>query len=110
MGRLVGLEYFFSQEAYAEEKADASEIRRARGLASDVDEGGDGATETQKLIAVKLQHRFDGQILRRTTSSLDWQKNPLITLPPFEEFAVVVRPTPREMEVISELADRVKER
>ena len=110
MGRLVGLEYFFSQEAYAEEKADTSEIRKARGLASDNDEGSDGVTDCQKLIAKKLQLRFDGRILRRTTSSLDWEKNPLITLPPFQEFAVVVRPTPREMEIISELADRVKER
>lgn len=110
MGRLVGLDYFFTQEAFTDEKADLSEIRRAKGLASDGDGMEDRVTGCQRQIAMKMQRRFDNWILRRTASSLDWQKKPLITLPPYEEFAVVVKPTPREMKIISELADRVKER
>jgi hypothetical protein len=110
MGRLVGLDYFFSQEAFTEEKADASEIRRVRGLALDSDGSNPGVTDCQRLIAMKMQRHFDNRILRRTASSLDWKKNALITLPPYEEFVVVVKPTVREMKIISELADRVKER
>ena len=64
MGRLVGLDYFFSQEALTEEKANASEIRRARGLASDDDGDGGGAKDLQRIIVRRMQHQFNGRILR----------------------------------------------
>jgi hypothetical protein len=112
MGRLVGLDHFLSQEALMEEKSDANEIRRAKGLASDSieDEADSAAKDLQRTIAQRMQQQFDGHILRRTPESLDWLKKPLITLPPYKEVSVVVKPTAREMKVISELADHVKER
>jgi TATA-binding protein-associated factor len=109
MGRLVGLEYFFSEEAFAQEKTDAKDIRRARSSASEGDED-DEVQDCQRLIAQRIQQRFQGHMLRRTTGSLDWKQQPLINLPPYQEQAVVVKPTEREMSIISELADRVKER
>lgn|ERR1700735_4088127 len=109
MGRLVGLEHFFSEVAFAEERTDASDIRRARGFASEEDED-DAVQLCQKQIAQRMQQRFQGHMLRRTTGSLDWKGQPLITLPPYKELAVIVKPTEREMSIISELADRVKER
>jgi hypothetical protein len=89
MGRLVGLSYFSSSDALAEEKADASEIRRARGQASDDVDSSDSITSCQRQIATKMQLRFGNRNLRRTPNSLDWQKNRLITLPPLEEFVFI---------------------
>lgn len=110
MGRLVGLTHFLSQGALAEEKADASDIRRARGPTSEDVGDEEGVKDCRRQIALRMQHQFENRILRRTADSLNWQSKPLITLPPCREFAVMVKPTPREMEIISELADRVKER
>lgn len=108
MGRLVGIPHFFTEQARAEEKADAAIIRRAKG-----DEDIDGAVEldpTVVAIMQRLQHQFERRIIRRTKDSLDWKGEKLIPLPPYEEHLVVLKLTPREMEIISELADKVKER
>jgi len=109
MGRLLGLPYFLSEEALAEQKADAATIRRTR---VDLDDSTEGnlAKDLQMVIAQRMQVRFDGHILRRTVESLDWKKEPLVSLPPYEDIMIVVKPTAREMEIISELADGVKER
>jgi TATA-binding protein-associated factor len=109
MGRLVGLSYFLSEEALVEQKADATSIRRMRVDTDDSTEGS-SAKDCQIAIAQRMQARFDGRILRRTGDSLDWKKRPLVSLPPYEETMVVVKPTAREMEIISQLADGVKER
>lgn len=112
MGRLVGLPYFFSQEAFGQERTDSSDIRRARSSASaaDVSSGDEEVQACQRLIAQRIQQQLDGHMLRRTTGSLNWKQEILINLPPYKEIAVVVKPTEREMTIISELADRVKER
>lgn len=112
MGRLVGLKYFFSEEAFSEEKTDASDIRRARGFAAESSLPGDDEAllNKQRGIAQRIQQRFEGHILRRATDSLDWEGNRLITLPPYQEIPVIVKPTQREMDIITELADRIKER
>lgn len=108
MGRLVGLAHFHSEDALSEEKADSSNIRKAKGGEESTE--GDAITNCQVTIAQRMQQKFEGRILRRTINSLNWKKEPLIALPPYEEILVVVRPTSREMEIIAELADRVKER
>lgn len=113
MGRLVGLPFFLSEKAYAEEKADTAEIRREKGGATDdiFDlEEDESAMECQIAIAQRMQHQFEGRILRRTTESVNWRGEKLIPLPPFKEIMIVVKPTQRESEIMQELADRVKER
>ena len=109
MGRLLGLPYFFSEEALAEQKADATTIHRTR---VDPDDSTDGnpAKDYQIAIAQRMQAWFNGRILRRTVESRDWKKEPLVSLLPYEDVMIVVKPTSREMEIISELADGVKER
>ncbi|KAF9455402.1 P-loop containing nucleoside triphosphate hydrolase protein, partial [Collybia nuda] len=107
MGRLVGISHFYSEEALAEEKADAGVIRRSRG-----DEPIDGPIEVdQDVVAIvqRLQRQFERRILRRTKESLDWTGKILIPLPPYEEIMMVLKLTTREMEIVSELADKVKE-
>ncbi|RDB15031.1 Protein CHROMATIN REMODELING 5 [Hypsizygus marmoreus] len=106
MGRLLGLPHFHSEDALSEEKADSSSLRRAKDGGS---EDSAEMRERQVMIAQRMQQQFEGRILRRTVNSLNWKKEPLITLPPYTETMVVVKPTPREMEIITELADRVKE-
>lgn len=113
MGRLVGLPFFHSEQAYAEEKADIAEIRRAKGGAPDdsFDLGEDDpAMECQILISQRMQHQFGNHILRRNTDSLNWMGEKLIPLPPYKEIMIIVKPTQRESEIMQELADRVKER
>jgi hypothetical protein len=111
MGRLVGLRHFLSEDALAEEKADASKIRRAKG--GDAEDGpleDDSPISYQIVVAQRMQRQFEGRVIRRTIDSVDWKKEPLISLPPYKEVMIIVTPTPREMEIIEELADRVKER
>jgi hypothetical protein len=110
MGRLVGLPYFLSEEAFVEEKADSSNIRRAKTEAGcDVLEG-DPTIGCQMVIAQRMQRQFEGRILRRTIDSKNWKGERIIQIPPYEEMMVIVKLTTREMEIITELADSVKER
>lgn len=108
MGRLVGIPHFFTEEALAEEKADAATIRRAK-----ADDDVDGVVELDPsvvAIAQRMQRQFQGRIIRRTKDSLDWKGEKLIPLPPYKEHLLILKLTPRETEIVSELADKVKER
>jgi SNF2 family DNA or RNA helicase len=112
MGRLVGVPHFLTQEALDEEKADLSSLRRAKtGDSEDAVAGSDNdILECQMAIAHRMQKQFMGRILRRTTDSKDWEGKPLISIPPHEEIRIIVKPTEREMDIISELSDDVKDR
>lgn len=110
MGRLLGLPFFLSEEALTEEKADASDIRRAKAESGGDLLEGDPTTECQMVIAQRMQRQFEGRILRRTIDSTDWKGERIIQIPPYEEIMVIVKLTAREMEIITELADSVQER
>ncbi|KAF8054096.1 P-loop containing nucleoside triphosphate hydrolase protein [Lyophyllum atratum] len=110
MGRLIGLPHFHSDTALKEERADVSTLRRVKGNNSeDLDEANDAIKACQLEIAQRLQAQFEGRILRRTINSLNWQRNPLISIPPYEEFLVVVQLTDEEIAIITDLADATKE-
>lgn len=110
MGRLLGIAHFLSEQAYSEEKDDTSLIRQTKRIISEESDGNNALKECQVTIAQRMQEHFAGRILRRTGNSLDWNGNALITLLPYEDIPVIVKPTPREMEIITALADNVKER
>lgn len=61
-------------------------------------------------IAQRMQGHFSRRILRRTVGSLNWKREPLISLPPYQDIPIILKTTAREMKIISDLADRVKER
>lgn len=109
MGRLIGIPYFSSDAAFVEEKSDASTVRRSKGIDPDapIDQA---SVNCLVLIARRMQRQFEGRVLRRTIDSLDWRGQRVIDIPPFEEITVVLKLTTREMDIISELADSVKER
>lgn len=113
MGRLLGIEYFLTEQAYKEEKEDASRLRqlkRVGGEETDLNDPNNGLRDCHIEIAQRMQTRFANRILRRTANSLDWKGEKLIDLPPYVDIPVIVKPTPREMEIITELADDVKDR
>lgn len=113
MGRLIGIPHFLTHAAFVEEKNDMSTIRQAkRGVSEDTDTltVDEAVRACTVAIAQRMQGQFQDHILRRSAISRNWQQEPLITLPPYEDIQIIVKLTPREMEIISELADRVKER
>lgn len=59
-------------------------------------------------IARRMQDQFDGRILRRTVTSLDWEGNPLIKLEPYQTVTVMLRLEKREMEILEHLAAKVR--
>ncbi|GLB33117.1 putative helicase [Lyophyllum shimeji] len=108
MGRLLGLPHFLSEKALLEEKADMSSIRKARTDAMDAPDEEKAVRECQRLSALRIKLQFEGRILRRTRDSKNWLGKPLIVLPPYEETLVVVKTTARELEIITEHADKTK--
>lgn len=107
MGRLLGIPHFLSMDALLEERADTTTIRKAK--SSEGNEDGQASRHVQSEIALRMQRKFEGRIIHRTISSKDWQGEDLIKLPGYDEVLLVVKPTTREMEIISEHADNTKE-
>jgi hypothetical protein len=106
MGRLLGVTHFLTEESIVEDKEYAAIVRRAKKLDDD------GITlRTAQIEAVRqMQKGFTGSILRRTPSSIDWQGNVLLTLPPHRDIIGIVTLTPREMAIINERAEAAKAR
>lgn len=81
MGRLAGIKHFLSQDAWAEEKADSADLRRAKKDAAD-EQVNDSLKRLQVEISLRHQSRFEGRLVRRTVDSKDWEGKVLIDLPP----------------------------
>jgi len=64
----------------------------------------------QILIASRMQVQFAGRLLRRTIDSLDNKGQPLLNLPGCKKFYCPLRLTDRELEIITVLAETVKDR
>ncbi|TFK59812.1 hypothetical protein BDN72DRAFT_780239 [Pluteus cervinus] len=114
MGRLSGIAHFFSEAALEEEKLDATNLRKAKSmLGEDYDPFNDDDDDLIKMCCVSASRRmhsqFDNRIIRRTTTSKDWEGKPLVDLPPCHTTLCVVKLTPHEMAIINYLDERVKE-
>jgi hypothetical protein len=117
MGRMVGIDFFFSQKAFDEEKADMKELRRAKAALGedhdplDVEEiADDPIRETQAAIALRMQGQFNQRVLRRTIDSKDWLGDNLITLPDLHEHTVLLQLQPFELEIHSKLSDQLRDK
>lgn len=78
MGRLCNIAHFFSQK-YADEIAeDAAELRRAKG------DDTEDIPRIQAEASRRMQAQFEGRLICRKPSSLDYDGNPLLSLPPCE--------------------------
>jgi len=116
MGRLVGIDFFFSQKAFDEEKADMKDLRRVKATSGedcdprDVEEDDDGSIqETQAVIALRIQGQFDQRVLRRTKDSKNWLGENLIVLPQLHKYTVLLRLQAFELEIHSKLAERLRD-
>jgi hypothetical protein len=108
MGRLVGMPYFSSQEAFMEQQQDAAEIRRARKVKAE-DAVLTGETDAVRLLQVQISHRlqsqFEGRVIRRTPISQNPDGRPLIDLPPISIIYGVLKLTARELGLIDDVTE-----
>ena len=83
-------------------------------LGEDYDPFNDDDDDLIKVCCVAASRRmhgqFDNRIIRRTTTSKNWEGKPLVDLPPCHTTLCVVKLSPHEMEIINYLDERVKER
>jgi hypothetical protein len=102
MGRLVGIPYFFSESAYADQQLDAANLRRAKqDRVLGVDDESDPYKLCQMNISLRMQKQFDGRVIRRTITSRDRDGKPLIDLPPLTIIYGIIKLTDREMAIIN---------
>lgn len=106
MGRMLGVAHFLTDESIVEDREDAAVTRRAKKL----DDDGITLRIAQLEAVRRMQKDFAGSILRRTPSSVDWQGDVLLTLPPHTNIIGIVTLTPREMAIINERAETAKAR
>lgn len=108
MGRLVGMPYFSSQEAFTQQQRDGADIRRAqrtKSKDSELTEGMDGVQLLQVRISHRLQSQFEGRVIRRTPTSNNPVGRPLIDLPPLSIVYGALRLTSRELALIENVTE-----
>ncbi|KAG6819600.1 hypothetical protein H0H93_010369 [Arthromyces matolae] len=96
MLRLAGILHFFDPVSVAEEKEDASILRRAKRQDTD----GQAVLEAQLQAVSRLQTQAAGRLLRRTVDSRDYKGDVLIPLPPLIEIVGILFLTDREKELM----------
>jgi hypothetical protein len=106
MGRLIGVPYFLTEESHRQDADDRGDIRRAKKL----DDDGRSHRTTQISAVRRMQTHFLGSILRRTTSSLNWEGKALIDIPPYVDVVGVLDLTQRETDILHERQEAVKAR
>lgn len=116
MGRLAGIEYFLSSEAYEEEKRDMADIRRAKAnLDDDYDimdpdnVSDDPIREIQAAISLRIQGQFEKRVLRRSIDSISWEGKKLVHLPALHKHTVLLSLQEFEKEIHSELVKKMRE-
>jgi hypothetical protein len=113
MGRLTGIAHFFTNEAYTEEKNDASNVRKAKKDQQlddyDNESEDDPIKSCQNSIAQRMQAQFKGRVIRRTIDSKDWEGRLLLSIPPYRAILAVLNLTDRETAVIAKKAEEVKD-
>jgi hypothetical protein len=116
MGRFAGVGFFFSQDAYDEEKRDTAELRRAKASLGDdydpleaEDAGDDPIREAQGAITLRIQTQFDRRVLRRTIESTDWEGKKLVELPMLHKHTVLLSLQPFEQDIHARLAEKMRE-
>lgn len=102
MGRLAGVEHFFTPELFEDERQDAADLRQARLQASQSDTQGDkdAISTLQSDIGRRLFERFEGRVIRRDSNSKNAAGEPIVDLPPLRIIPGLVKLTDRELNII----------
>ncbi|KAJ3564613.1 hypothetical protein NP233_g8186 [Leucocoprinus birnbaumii] len=104
MGRLVGVRHFFSEVSHLEEKEDAKVMRKLKKL----DDSGEALSRERLKIVTRHQNHCRGHLLRRSATSTNNDKAPLLDLPPYREIIGLVELTEREKVIIEERSEAAK--
>ena len=117
MGRLIGLSFFFTHEAWNEEKEDTRVLRLARKeLPDSIDplQDEDSERDIVKLKQVEIARRMNdqsaGHVIRRTRDSLDYKGIRLVPLPPLTTEYVYLDLTERELRIITDNGSSLREK
>jgi hypothetical protein len=107
MGRLTGIRYFFSTNAYNEQVSDNAKLRRAK-LERDGDPpANEDDVDPLKIVQVDISTRmaryFDNRVIRRVAKSKDPDGDSLINLPPLIVIDGVLNLTEREKEILEDI-------
>ncbi|KAF4611118.1 hypothetical protein D9613_006452 [Agrocybe pediades] len=114
MGRLVGIPYFSSKDAYEAQQLDAAELRRAKTEKARIAQSDEDGALSEDFDPVKLRQvesaarmhmQFQGRLLRRTADSLGIDGDPLVKLENCNVFHGVVKLTKREMDIIQSVTE-----
>lgn len=100
----MGIPHFFTEESFIEEKSDVAKFRRAKKL----DDDGETLLTEQLQVVRRLQGYCQGNFLRRTATSRDWEGKVLLPLPPYIEIIGVLNLTERERTIIEERSEAAK--
>jgi hypothetical protein len=104
LGRLVGILHFLDELSFIEEKQDASTLRKVKKY----DDNGATYLSEQLKIVRRLQASCQPNFLRRSPTSVDFQGQLLLPLPPYHEIIGIVDLTERELNIIQERAKAAK--
>ncbi|RXW17371.1 hypothetical protein EST38_g8476 [Candolleomyces aberdarensis] len=103
IGRMVGIPHFRSQVYLDELAQDATAVRKAKQDlgAGDSDESAINPVVALQIEASKrMQGQFMGRLIRRKATSVDYEQNPLLVLPPCDVVDVIVQLQPWELEFV----------
>jgi hypothetical protein len=107
MGRLTGIRYFFTSNAYEEQVSDNAKLRRAKVERDEDPPTEDNDIDPLKVVQVEISTRmaryFDNRVIRRVADSKDPGGNRLINLPPLIIIDGVLNLTEREKEILEEI-------
>ncbi|TFK17541.1 hypothetical protein FA15DRAFT_734316 [Coprinopsis marcescibilis] len=104
MGRIMGIPYFLSEQAHRDQLGDLATIRRAKlERGDDLEDDDDPVKEVQAEICLRLHDKFEGRIIRRTSSTLSPDNKPLINLPPLHIVRGALQLTEREYKQLDKL-------
>ena len=130
MARILGIPHFLTTASAEEEKADTANIRRIKrsmtaeqkeyivaanqakltgAMESDSEDPGLFVRIEQIKAVQRMQGQYDGRIIRRTTSSKDYDGHVVIDIPPYRLIPGLLKLTDREMANIQDIAEKAKD-
>jgi hypothetical protein len=95
LGRILGIPAFITRDAVELEKEGLRDI-----LNNKKRKDQDGIQLAQNKLVNQLRRLFDGQVLRRMATSVNWKGEELLPLPPYEHITGIVKLRKKEMKLI----------
>jgi len=104
LARLLGIPHFLTEVSVTEAREDLVSLRKAKKM----DDNGKAASLVQLEAVKRIQKHFLGFILRRSTTSLDWEQKKLLNIPDHKDIRGILTLTERETKILQERAEDAK--